>query len=471
VNSKTVSMRRLVVLGIASLVFFAGCGGSTSNPHAINSPPNPPPSAPSALTASPPTDTLGPAGTRTFAANESVTWTVLEGPAGGTITNTGSYTAPAAPGTYHVVAMATDATETVTATVTVVQSGFTFTGRMMRDRLGHTATLLPTGKVLIVGGGEGPDLIDGFFTIAEAEIFDPLTGTFISAGTTPRDFHTATLLRNGKVLITGGETNGTGSIGDVTNIAELYDPATGLFERTAGSMATARESHTATLLADGRVLVTGGVKPLAGFPFWEALRTAELYDPVVGTFTPTGNMTSPRVFHTATLLPNGMVLITGGADGLSVATAELYNPVTGTFTPTGGMAVSRDNHTATLLSNGRVLVVGGSPAGVTAELYDPFTGLFEPAGRMTTARAWHTATLRPNGTVLIAGGYNGSADTPTAEIYNPSTSSFTPTGSLGDGRLLHTATMLLDGRVFVTGGAASIDGVRITMVPSAEIYK
>jgi Galactose oxidase, central domain len=348
-----------------------------------------------------------------------------------------------------------------------IGGAFSATGSMMSSRLAHTATMLLNGRVLIVGGGEGPDLIDGFFVVGGAELFDPSTGTFASAGTEWRDLHTATLLPNGKVLLIGGETGWTGGAPNTpiaTPSAELYDPGTGLFQPT-GNMNTGRESHTATLLADGRVLVTGGATPQGGS--WETLQTAEVYDPASGTFLPTGNMVNPRIFHTATLLSNGKVLVTGGNVG--GATAELYDPVAGSFALTGKMSVARSFHTATLLSNGKVLVVGGA----TADVYDPGTGVFTPVGPPITARSLHTATLLEDGTVLIAGGAAGASFAPTtaaAEIYDPAKASFANTGRMGTGRLWHTATPLPNGNVIVIGGASSSDGIHITALKTAEIW-
>ncbi len=477
-NSKAVLMRMLVVLGIVGLVFLAGCGGSTAS----NQPPPPP--LPAAVAVTPASATVQPGGVQQFTAtvtpsgaNQAVTWSVsgtgCAGASCGTIDATGRYTAPATvPNPLNLTATATSVSDptksgSASITVTLPLGQFNFTGSMRNSRLAHTATLLPNGHVLIVGGGEGPDLIDGFFVVAEAELFDPSTGTFVSAGTVPRDLHTATLLVNGKVLFTGGETGWTGTppFPIVTRSAEVYDPATGPFQPT-GDMATERESHTATLLNDGRVLVAGGAR-LQGTS-WETLQKAEIYDPASGTFLPTGDMVKPRIFHTATLLSNGKVLATGGYSG--GVTAELYDPVTGSFAPTGNMSVARSFHTATLLANGKVLLVGGA----TAELYDPLTGLFTSVGPVRTARNTHTATLLPNGTVLIAGGAGGESWAPTtatAEIFDPATASFLPAGSMGNGRLWHTATLLPDGSVLIIGGAASNDGVHITALKTVEIFK
>jgi hypothetical protein len=188
-----------------------------------------------------------------------------------------------------------------------------------------------------------------------------------------RDYHAATLMSTGEVLITGGEDEGSGNS---LASAELYDPAAGTFTST-GSMAVAREGHTATLLEDGIVLVAGGtIYNSAG----DALASAELYDPAAGTFAATGNMTVERVGHTVTLLGNGTALIAGGYGGASsLASAELYDPAAGTFTATGGMSVAREGHTMTLLANGKVLIAGG----------------YERADRRSPRRSPHELALTP----------------------------------------------------------------------------
>jgi hypothetical protein len=251
---------------------------------------------------------------------------------------------------------------------------FSVAGNMTADRGCHTATLLANGKVLIAGGADTDPTGTG---LASAELYDPSTRTFTQTGNMAvgRYLHTATLLQNGKVLITGGvATSGS----DPVATAELYDPATGAFTIT-GAMATARAQHTATLLPDGRVLIAGGTTssppPLTsawlstGAGNFQGTATAEVYDPSTGSFSATGSMLAPRVFHTATLLSNGQVLIAGG--GNENSTAEVYDPATGSFSITGGMEIGRSGHTATLLTNGSVLVVGGGIfAGLaSAELY------------------------------------------------------------------------------------------------------
>jgi hypothetical protein len=269
---------------------------------------------------------------------------------------------------------------------------------------------LPSGKVLILGGGERE-------TYASAEVYDPATETFASAGTMtwPRESHTATLLPNGQILIAGG----ANSLGPTAS-AEIYDPAAGT-SRSTGAMSVARFSHLAVALADGKVLVVGGI---TGASNEVAVASAELYDPATGEFSPTGNMTASRYADTATLLPNGPVLVAGGGgDGTYLASAELFDPRARTFAATGGMTVPRWSHTSTLLADGIVLLAGGeSNAGfdgvlASAELYDPKAQTFAATGNMTTARLGHTATFLSNGMVLIAGGTDGTGISASAELY------------------------------------------------------
>jgi len=255
-----------------------------------------------------------------------------------------------------------------------VSRSFANTGSMHAARTQHTATLLGDGRVLIAGGSTSAE------ALASSEIYDPAVGSFVAGPsmTSSRTGHTATMLPSGKVLIAGGE-NGQGALAS----AELYDPATGIFSST-GLMNTPRSGHTATLLANGKVLITGGEsRPTFGIgqllPNSAPLATAELYDPVTGQFFPTGTMTTSRIAHTATMLSNGRVLIAGGYVGYSAgyqsfASAELYDPVSGSFTATDSMNVTRFWHSATLLPDGSVLIGGGIGADWTlasAEIYKP----------------------------------------------------------------------------------------------------
>jgi WD40 repeat protein len=240
---------------------------------------------------------------------------------------------------------------------------------------------------------------------------------------TPRGNHTATLLLNGKVLVAGGFNRNTGSAVSTT---ELYDPATGTWT-TTGSLAIARNFHTATLLLNGKVLVTGGAPDAAGY---SSLSSTELYDPNTGSWTAIGSMSLARQAHTATLLPNGRVLVAGGADvGYFNSGAELFNPVAGTWTVTGSMGSTRGIHTATLLPDGKVLAAGGNHNSLAAptivassstELYDPATGTWTASGSLNAPRSTHVATLLPNGKVLVAAGYyvNNNVQLFSAELYD-----------------------------------------------------
>ena len=356
-------------------------------------------------------------------------------------------------------------------------SRFAPTGVMTQPRAGHSATLLPNGKVLIFDGGQ-LDIDDLLVSIVSVELFDPSQGKFTSTGApcAAREFHTATLLTTGKVLIAGGnEFNGYPTWLPQTASAELYDPATSAFVST-GSMAFGRTLHTATLLADGRVLIAGGATNVGSgaTTATKALPTTELYDPATGTFSMGGSMAHARRGHTATLLPSGKVLIAGGEDDQgALDTAELYDPTTKSFSGTGNMGAARTGHTATLLANGKVLIAGGATSSsffpgvislnparqASAELYDPFTGTFVSTGNMTCARIAHTATLLADGTVLMTGGlidYGGGYQSlDSAEIYDPVSGAFKTIDSMNSTRFWHTATLLRDGSVLIAGGIGS----------------
>jgi hypothetical protein len=355
---------------------------------------------------------------------------------------------------------------------------------MSEARIYDTATLLPDGRVLIAGGmsaaGDQPSLL------TSAELYDPATGTFSFTGSMAygRHDHTATLLSDGRVLIAGGFVpDPTADVYPAT--AELYDSATGRFS-PAGALAMPIADHTATLLPDGRVLISGGTAP-ATMP--QIVAFAQMYDPSVkpqsslptrGAFRATGSMVHPRARHAAVRLADGRVLVAGGEDenASPIASAELYDPTTGRFSSTGSMAHSRDYPDATLLADGRVLVTGGYDATggaiASAELYDPATGSFNDTGSMAYPRVDFTASLLADGRVLIAGGQPSQNSVPVvavAELYDPSTGTFTATGSMQEARSFPTATLLSDGRVLIAGG----DGATITSslgsaLSSAELY-
>ena len=292
---------------------------------------------------------------------------------------------------------------------------FTATGSMTLAQDARSATLLAHstlpnyGKVLMVGGG---DLI--------AELFDPTAGTFTATGSMGAQHlgQTATLLQSGKVLVAGGE----------TAKAELFNPSTGAFTAT-GSMTVSRSGHTATLLPDGRVLIAGGVLDFGAggtvpVPEGPGAASAELYDPVSGRFTSTGSMSEGRSGHTATLLVDGTVLVTGTDN-----TAELFSPGTGTFSVVGDLSTGF-GATAILRNDGTVLVAGGHTgtkmvghvvSHATANLFAPESGGFVATGSLITARDGHTATLLVDGTVLVTGGTTHSCVPSGFRSCNPKT--------------------------------------------------
>ena len=334
------------------------------------------------------------------------------------------------------------------------------TGSLAVRRRDHTATLLHNGKVLVAGGFGADSTISA---LDSAELFDPTAGAWGAVGNlaVARYLHTATQLSNGKVLVTGG--GGTATATKALASTELFDPTAGTWKVT-GSPSASRREHTATLLPDGKVLVTGGGGAA------NTLASAELYDPANGVWKATGSLAAGRYLHTATLLPNGKLLAAGGGSAANtLASAELYDPATGIWRATGSLAEGRQLHTATLLPNGKVLVAGGGSAAnahASAELYDPATGTWKATGSLAAARRGHTATLLPNGKVLVTGGGGSAAHTLAgAELYDPASGTWKATGSLAAARRGHTATLLPNGKVLVAGGS----GTENTLA-SAELY-
>ncbi|MDC0681453.1 Kelch repeat-containing protein [Sorangium atrum] len=312
-------------------------------------------------------------------------------------------------------------------------------------RAQHTATLLPDGRVLIAGGVSAADRRSH---LASAAIYDPALDAWLPAApmSKQRSVHTATLLADGRVLVTGGASGGA----EWVSSAELYDPATDAWT-PAATMISARSSHTATLLADGRVLAAGGAPP-GGAPG----ATAELYDPVSDTWSPTPAASVARSGHAAARLRDGRVLIVGGRNietGV-LSSVEIYDPTTGAWTPGPDMLRARWMHTASLLEDGDVLVIGYDREG-EAETYDPEANAWTLASnKMSSPRVSNTATRLCDGRVLVS-------DNVPPDLYDPSTRTFSRAPRSEVSRSDATATLLPDGRVLFVGGHSSTVGADI----------
>jgi Kelch motif len=313
---------------------------------------------------------------------------------------------------------------------------FTPAGNMITPRYWHSSTLLPNGKVLIAGGSAG-----GIVKTKTAELYDPATGSFVATGSMIgiRQCHQGHLLKNGKVLLVGGSFDGPTQ----GPVAELYDPiygtlsAVGDYIDTHWSALNTCQGAASTTLPDGRVLIA-----------WEG-GWIDIYDPSLNTFAHAGPPCCSGGYNdglpTVTLLMNGKVLLAGGADDSGIrTTAQIYDPATGVFTRTGNMATPRADHSASLLPDGRVLIAGSSVFGGTtrasAELYDPGSGTFSSAGDMTIPRCCHTSTLLNDGRVLTVGAPFATSVT---ELYSPRALTTPPVlltltrEAAGQGAILH----------------------------------
>ncbi len=346
----------------------------------------------------------------------------------------------------------------------ILDPRWTTTGSMVIARQGHTATLLSTGNVLIVGG-----TTDGATMLSSAELYNPATGTWAITDSMPPDMartlHTATQLRatsqpttSGKVLIAGGWDGST-----TLYNCQVYDPVVGTWDQTTSMTGLGRHAHTATLLADGKVLLTGGMRATTN------LNTAETFDPdLLGWGATNNKMVSALKSHQAVLLNttnsqlSNKVLVIGGNNGTSTtSTVTLYDPTTGKFTTQTALSSPREGHTATVLPNGRILVTGGKNGSTTLNttlLFNPSSGsgTWSSAGTMTTARQAHTATLLStsivtSGTVLVAGGNNGSGPLSSAELWD-GTTTWTATTALPYTVQGQTATPIGNGSVLIAGG-------------------
>jgi hypothetical protein len=344
-------------------------------------------------------------------------------------------------------------------------------GDLKDSRHGHTATLLTDGSVLVTGG-EGQKA-GQFPILASAERFDPQTNTFntLDPLNEGRALHKAVRLQDGRVLIIGG-INEDGVLAS----AELFDPATGRFA-PVGAMLVPRFVAVASLLPDGRVLVAGG----AGDDF-KALASAELFDPATGEFQETGSMTVPRALHTAVTLRDGRIAIIGGKDeeNQSIRRIEIYNPQTGTFSPMGETTPGRQGATAHLLPSGSILVVGGLDVDAqgnplpnnSIEVYDPDTGQSVITDTLQEARFSHVAVSLEDGRILVAGGWpreDPKALLRSAALINPETGKATATEPLPSERADAAGVLLPGGHVLVVGGVGR-SGNRIAKPAAAELY-
>lgn len=336
-------------------------------------------------------------------------------------------------------------------------------------RADHTATLLPDGQVLVVGGHG--DAKSGDRALNSAETYNTATNAWTRTRplATPRTGHTATLLPDGRVLVVGGR-DGDLKSGKALSSVEIYDPKTNTWTGAA-SLATPRMDQTATLLPDGKVLVTGGYDTSSGKPV--AARSAELYDPRTNTWTGAGSLGAGRANQSAALLPDGRVLVAGGqtTNGDALSSTEAYNPTTNSWTGAASLSTARAKFTTTALPDGRVLAVGGEPTTcyATAELFDPTTNTWASAGTLSSPRQKHTASLLPDGRVMIVGGdftppdqYTALADgatNSTIDLFDPTQDTFTLGGEIPGGVSGHTATVLPNGQVLIVGGVDSTGNV------------
>lgn len=348
------------------------------------------------------------------------------------------------------------------------RSAWTSRGKVLANSVAIPApATLKDGRVLLAGGGSGNLLTAR--GLDNSEIYDPDRQT-LSAGpklTTPRALHHAITLASGKVLLIGG----ANAQGAALRTCELYDPATNRFT-AAGSMVTGRAGHTATLLNDGRVLVCGGSTNLtdATAAIFGTQRSCEIYNPSTNTWSGAARMSRVRLGHAATLLPNGRVLVCGGATvnfilpGVT-STAEIYNPSNNSWSGTGSMSYSAGAHSIVSLADGRVLVAGGaalqSLTNITstnrASIYSPSSGSWTNVANLANSRALPGLVQVPDGRVLAIGGAQGSLTSPSSvaqcEWLNISNLTWSAAPTMTTGRAGAIPLLRPEGMLFVIGGA------------------
>lgn len=333
----------------------------------------------------------------------------------------------------------------------VLDPAWTATRDMSSPRTYHAAVVLANGRVLVIAGHNGGAWINS------SEVYDPATDTWAASGNlaVSRAGHRAVVLPSGRVLATGGYN------GSFIGAAEMYDPSTGFW--TGAGSTDPRSVHAFVGLPNGKALAAGGVVVGA------ALRTCELYNPTTGLWNATNPMLEMRGATRAVVLPNGWVLVAGGwsSNGSgSLQSAELYDATSAAWTPAGTMASRHGgNLSATPLASGKVLVAGGDDAGASADLYDPANATWTGTGPLTAGRIGHSASLLVDGRVLAAGGYNSGGTLFTAELFDPSSATWSATARMGTPRRYHTSASLASGRVLVAGGRDDV-----TIWRTAELY-
>ena len=333
-------------------------------------------------------------------------------------------------------------------------------GSMMHSRVSHSATLLPDGRVLVVGGMD-----EGFNPLRTSEVFDPETNRWTAADEMreARTEHSAALLKDGRVIVTGGMNEKLEIIGTT----EIFDPEMGKWSEYEG-MRTVRRGHFALSLPDGKVAVVGGVGQtlgglgiLANISATGALLSTEIYDPKTNTWSRANDMREGHSGGLAVVLKDGRVLIAGGynqAEGL--ASSEVFDPSVDQWMRTSSMVRKTFANTATVLTDGSVLFTGGfgmsrAKGGITpgSEVFDPKSNEWRKAPDTVHGRMGHTITLLPDGRVVTIGGSTASGPVNTAEYMEPKTWLWSEITPMSVERSQHTATLLDDGRILVAGGS------------------
>jgi len=340
-------------------------------------------------------------------------------------------------------------------------------------RWGAASVVLGDGRVMVVGGATGSSSNDA---TASVVIFDPKTGAWSAATSMlqARAYPMAVTLADGSVLVAGGSRNG-----QPLDTAEVYNPTSGTW-LTTGRLNLPRTQGTLTLLADGRVLAAGG--GVEGAPDWISTASAEIYDPATGSWAVTAPMSVARAIHTATLLQDGEVLVTGGATtyhgstGNVTARAEIFDPRSGKWRQVAPLPKPLYVHQAALMPDGRVLVAGGwwatsnsDPSHGNAYIYDPATDTWSSTGSLVTPRAQFNLIALPDGRFLAVDGVDPAYHTlASSEIYDPASGAWQTTGKLAVATMWPAVGLLPDGRVFIAGGALDALAGHVTAV--AEIY-